>query len=75
MRIGAEIHDEVDHFLQQITLDVVHNEVLSGVVALHVAPLALHARRQRAVDRLEDTAVVFNLLAVVNFLQTKTRFN
>ena len=38
---GPEIHDEVDYFLHDVTLDILHDEELLGVVTLHVAPSTL----------------------------------
>jgi hypothetical protein len=42
VRGSAYVHEEVHCFQRDVSLDVVHLEVLLGVVAAHETPAALH---------------------------------
>jgi|LauGreSuBDMM15SN_2_FD.fasta_scaffold940957_2 hydrogenase maturation factor len=59
VRVGSEVHDEVDHLEREVAADVVHNEVVLRVIALEVAPVLLH----RVAANGASTSVVSTVLS------------
>lgn len=73
MGSGAQIHNEIAHFLLQISLDIVHHEVLDGVVAFDVRPARLDGAVGSRVEGLEVGLELVHLLADIDLLHDASK--